>query len=137
MSKAAPDRPRRRITAQFYKTEAGNEPVREWLRGLRKEERQAIGTDIRTTEYGWPIGMPTCKGLGGGLYEVRTTLEDRIARVIFCMIADQMVLLHGFIKKTEQTSKADLDTARDRKKKLEARLREIEKKQKQKARTPK
>jgi len=129
-----PLRPRRKITAEFYATEAGNEPVREWMRGLSKAERQEIGKDIRTAEYGWPIGMPTCDSLGGGLWEVRTTLENRIARVIFCTVKTQMVLLHGFIKKTQATPPPDLDTARERKRNLESRLREIEKR-KLKART--
>jgi phage-related protein len=137
MPKAPPDRLRKKVIAEFYQTEAGNEPVREWLRSLPKEERQAIAVDVRKTEYGWPLGMPTCKSLGDGLYEVRTDLEDRIARVVFCMAVQRMVLLHGFIKKTEQTAKAELDTARQRKRKLEARLREIEKQEKHKARTRK
>jgi phage-related protein len=132
----APPRPRRKITAEFYKTETGNEPVREWMKGLSKAERQAIGKDIRATEYGWPLGVPTCDSLGDGLWEVRITLESRIARVIFCMIATQMILLHGFIKKTQTTPKPDLNTAKERKRNLESRLREIEK-QKLKARTKK
>jgi phage-related protein len=137
MSKPGPVRLRRKITAEFFRTEAGNEPVREWLKELTKDERQAIGKSVRETEYGWPLGIPTCRSLGGGLWEVRTTLEDRIARVIFCMVGAQMVLLHGFIKKSQKIPKAELDTARERKKNLEARLREIEKNKKSKPRTRK
>ena len=72
------------------------------------------GVDIRTAEFGWPIGMPTCKSLGGGLYEVRTTLKDRIARTIFAVEDGDMVLLHGFIKKSQRTPKEHLDLARKR-----------------------
>jgi phage-related protein len=109
-----------------------SEPVREWLKSLKPEERQAIAKDVRTTEYGWPIGMPTCASLGDGLWEIRTTLQDRIARVIFCIVAAQMVLLHGFIKKTQKTPKSELSTASQRKKSLEDRLRNLAKKEKQK-----
>ena len=127
MSDAEQGRPQRRITAEFYQTEAGNEPVREWLKTLSKKDRQGIGVDIRKTEYGWPIGMPTCDSLGDGLWEVRTSLSDRIARVFFCMTGPRMVLLHGIIKKSRTASKVDLDTARDRKRNLEERLRKLAK----------
>lgn len=86
----------KRVPARFYRNEAGNEPVRDWLKNLGKNERYLIGTDIKTVEYGWPIGMPTCKPLGKGLFEVRTNLPDGIARVIFCFYEDQLILLHGF-----------------------------------------
>ena len=122
-------RPQRRITAEFYRTEAGNEPVREWLKRLRKDERQAIAKDIRKAEYGWPLGMPTCDALGGGLWEVRTNLETRIARVFFCMAGARMVLLHGIIKKTQKAPSVDLQTARERKRNLEDRLRGIARRQ--------
>jgi phage-related protein len=125
MQKGQPARPQRRIAAEFYRTEVGNEPVREWLKRLRKDERQAIAKDIRTAEYGWPLGMPTCDALGGGLWEVRTTLENRIARVFFCMVGARMVLLHGIIKKTQKAPSVDLATARARKRNLEERLREL------------
>jgi phage-related protein len=103
----------KRVSAVFFRTEAGNEPVRDWLKGLPEAERKAIGTDIRTAEYGWPIGMPVCRPLGGGLHEVRTDLPgNRTARVVFCIDRRQrMVLLHGFIKKTRRTPADDLDLA--------------------------
>jgi phage-related protein len=118
-----PERPERKITAEFYQTEAANEPVRDWLKGLTKEDRQEIGRDIRKTEYGWPVGMPTCDSLGSGLWEVRTSLGDRIARVFFCMLGARMILLHGIIKKSQKAPKVDLDTARSRKRNLDERLR--------------
>lgn len=104
----------KRVPAIFYCTEAGGEPVREWLRGLSPEDRKRIGEDVKTVEYGWPIGMPVCKPLGDGIYEVRTTLaQNRIARMLFYIDKKgRMVLLHGFIKKTQKTPDEDLDLAR-------------------------
>ena len=110
----------KRIPAVFYRSESGAEPVRDWLRSLDKQDRFRIGTDIKTVEFGWPIGMPTCRPLGHGLYEVRTSLGNRIARVLFCIGDGRMILLHGFIKKARKTSKADLELARTRKRGWEA-----------------
>ncbi len=109
----------KRVSAQFYKNKAGNEPVRDWLLGLNKEDRVSIGTDIQTTEYGWPIGMPTCRPMKDGLHEVRTDLSNnRIARVLFFIHSNKMILLHGFIKKTQTTPNQDLDLAKTRKKEV-------------------
>jgi phage-related protein len=86
---------------------------------LDKEDRQRIGEDIKTVEFGFPIGMPTCRSLGKGLYEVRSSLDRRIARVLFCISGNEMVLLHGFIKKSQKTPEQDLELALKRKQKLE------------------
>ena len=104
----------KKVPAIFYCTEAGGEPVREWLRGLSPEDRKRIGEDVKTVEFGWPIGMPVCKPFGDGIYEVRTSLaQNRIARVLFYIDKQgRMVLLHGFIKKTRKTPDEDLDLAR-------------------------
>jgi phage-related protein len=104
----------KRIAAIFFRTEAGNEPVRDWIKAMRAEDRQRIGEDIRTVEFGWPIGMPVCRPLGDGLHEVRTTLTgNRIARVFFYVdVRERMVLLHGMVKKTQATPTADLELAR-------------------------
>lgn len=109
----------KRVPAIFYRTEAGGEPVREWLKGLPPEDRKRIGEDIKTVEFGWPLGMPVCKPLGDGVYEVRTTLaQNRIARVLFYIDKNgRMVLLHGFIKKTQKTPGEDLELARRNKSK--------------------
>ncbi|OEJ67062.1 type II toxin-antitoxin system RelE/ParE family toxin [Magnetovibrio blakemorei] len=109
----------KRIQAVFFRSDTGAEPVRDWLKTLDKQDRFRIGTDIKTVEYGWPIGMPTCKPMKNGLFEVRTNLGNRIARVLFCINDGCMVLLHGFIKKTQKTPQADLDLALERKRKLE------------------
>jgi phage-related protein len=110
------------VIAAFYRTSAGNEPVRAWLKTLSLEDRQAIGIAVRKVEYGWPIGMPTCAAMGDGLWEIRVKLRDRIARVLFCPVGPHAVLLHGFIKKTQATPKRELDAARARRTDLLARL---------------
>lgn len=111
---------RKRVPAVFYAAKNGNEPVREWLLSLPNPHRKSIGEDIKTVEFGWPIGMPTCRNMGNGLHEVRTNLENKtIARVLFCFHQRSMILLHGFIKKTQTTPKSDLDLAKKRKKEVE------------------
>lgn len=102
----------------FYRAAAGNEPVREWLRALPKDDRSRIGEDLKTAQYGWPLGMPLIRKLEARLWEVRSTLPNRIARVVFTVDGDVMVLLHGFIKKTQQTPASDLQVARRRLKSL-------------------
>jgi phage-related protein len=110
----------KKVPARFYRSASGAEPVRDWLHGLEKDDRKEIGTEIATVEYGWPVGMPTCAPMGAGLHEVRIRLgENRIARVLFCFSGGTMVLLHGFIKKTRKTPKADLDLARIRQREVE------------------
>ncbi len=104
----------KKITAFFFASGTGHEPVRDWLKDLSRADRARIGGDICTVELGWPIGMPVCKPLGAGLYEVRTDLEDRIARVLFGIEGGKMVLLHGFIKKSQKTPQGDLEIARKR-----------------------
>jgi phage-related protein len=103
----------------------GGEPVREWLRSLPYAgDRKRIGEDIKTVEFGWPIGMPVCCSLGEGIHEVRTRLiQNRIARVLFYVDkVGRMVLLHGFIKKTRKTPAEDLALARRNKRKHEGSL---------------
>jgi phage-related protein len=105
----------KKIPAFFYQTASGAEPVRDWLLTLDDDDRRVIGIDVATVEYGWPVGMPTCRSIGNGLWEVRSSLPSRReARVIFAVLEQQMVLLHGFIKKTQKTPKADLDLASKR-----------------------
>lgn len=116
------DRPKKVIHSEFYKTDAGNEPVREFLRKkLMPEERSAVGKDIRTVEYGWPIGMPVCKDLKNGLLEVRTRLGARTCRVLFAIYGNRMILLHGFVKKDQKTPQREMKSALDHKKQMESR----------------
>jgi phage-related protein len=102
------------LGARFFKTDAGTEPVRNWLKDLPVVERKAIGEDIKTVQFGWPLGMPLVDHLESGIWEVRTRLSTRIARVLFVLDGDTMVLLHGFIKKEQKTPKPELDLAKDR-----------------------
>jgi phage-related protein len=86
--------------------------VREWLKKLVPEDRKIIGEDIKDVEFAWPIGMPLVRSLGHGLWEVRSNLTGgKIARVLFTEAHGSMVLLHGFVKKTQQTPKQDLELA--------------------------
>jgi phage-related protein len=102
------------LTVAFYTTPAGGEPVREWLKALPDAERKLIGVDIRTVQRGWPVGMPTVRKFAGGLWELRTDLPDGIARIFFTVYGSQMVLLHGFLKKTQKTPRQELEVARKR-----------------------
>ena len=106
------------LSVVFFRTEAGAEPVREWLRELTVEDRKTIGIDIKTVQYGWPLGMPLVRKMEPGLLEVRCDIADGIARVLFSAKGGQMVLLHGFVKKTQKTPDNELKTARNRLKKL-------------------
>ena len=109
----------KKLPASFYQTGQGKEPVRDWLVGLDAESRRIVGRDIATAEFGWPVGMPLSRSLGGGLYEIRSNISGkRIARVIFVLHGSRMVLLHGFVKKSQKTPKSDLDLARQRAKEI-------------------
>ena len=109
-----------KIPLIFYRTPAGSEPVREWLKGLDEAERQAIGRNLLRAQWRWPAGMPLCRPIGSGLWEVRTDLPTkRTARVLLCLYREHLVALHGFIKKTRATPDEDLATARKRQKELQ------------------
>ncbi|OFW33914.1 MAG: hypothetical protein A3J28_18625 [Acidobacteria bacterium RIFCSPLOWO2_12_FULL_60_22] len=112
--------PPHKISLLFFRTGAGSEPVREWLKGLPEAERQAIGKDRLRAQWRWPVGMPLCRTLGNGLWEVRTDLPTkRTARVLLCLYRGHLVALHGFIKKTRATPEEDLALAQKRRKELE------------------
>ena len=116
----AEDPPPQKIPLIFFRTGAGSEPVREWLKGLAEGERQAIGKDLLRAQWRWPIGMPLCRPLGNGLWEVRTNLPTkRRARVLLCLYRGHLVALHGFIKKTPAIPEEDLALARKRQKEPE------------------
>jgi phage-related protein len=99
----------------FYQTPSGTEVMLDWLRGLDEADRTLIGQDLMRVQFRWPVGMPLCRPLGGGLWEVRSDLtSNRIARLMFCFTSGKLVALHGFIKKTQKTPEADLKLARKR-----------------------
>ena len=105
----------------FFRSSSGSEPVRDWLRKLPQPDRHAVGLDLMRVQFRWPVGMPLCRPMGQGLWEVRSTLpSNRIARVLFCLHAGQLVALHAFVKKTQATPAADLELARQRLKEIDS-----------------
>ena len=109
-----------KIPVVFYRTQGGTEVVRDWLRSLDDADRQAVGLDLMRVQYRWPVGMPLCRALGDGLWEVRTSLpSNRIARVLFSVQQGRILVLHGFIKKTQKTPADDLALARRRNREFE------------------
>ena len=99
------------LTVNFYRTDAGNEPVRDWLKELPRDDKRIIGEDIKTAQLGWPLGMPLIRKMDKNLWEVRSSLPNGIARVLFTVNESQMILLHGFIKKSNKTPQNELKTA--------------------------
>ncbi|MHB8218289.1 MAG: type II toxin-antitoxin system RelE/ParE family toxin [Candidatus Sulfotelmatobacter sp.] len=109
-----------KVPLVFFRTDAGREPVREWLKALDESERQAIGKDLLRAQWRWPAGMPLCRPMGKGLWEVRTDLPGKLtARVLISLYRGLLVALHGFIKKTRATPEDDLTLARKRQKELQ------------------
>jgi phage-related protein len=109
-----------RIPLVFYRTTAGNEPVRDWLKAMNRIDRLAVGADLQRVQYRWPIGMPLCRPLGRGLWEVRTDLPSRtISRVFICFRRGELYALHGFIKKTRKAPDEELTIARRRQQEVE------------------
>jgi phage-related protein len=107
-----PTRPK--LAVRFFRLASGREPVREWLKDLDDLDRKAIGDDIRTVQFGWPLGMPLVRKIGSDLWEVRTDLRQGIARVLFTVDQGQAVLLHAFVKKSQKIPKDDMDAATKR-----------------------
>ena len=63
-------------------------------------------------QWRWPIGMPLCRAMGRGLWEIRTELPSRrIARVLLCVDEGALVALHAFIKKTQKAPDDELALA--------------------------
>ncbi len=110
---------RKKVPAAFYRTEMGTEPVRDWLKSLAAEDRKLIGEDLQTLEYGWPVGMPICRSLREGLWELRSTIRHGIARIIFFVHREELVLLNGFLKKTQKTPEGELELALKRKREID------------------
>ena len=109
------DRP---IPVVFFRLDSGREPVRDWLKGLDRESRKLIGQDIKTLQFGWPVGMPLARKLAENLWELRSKLPQGIARTFFTIYARKIVLLHGFVKKTQKTPPKELSVAKRRLTKL-------------------
>jgi phage-related protein len=109
----------RTLPVLFYRTRGGAELVRDWLRSLDDRDQSTIGLDLMRVQFRWPVGMPLCRAMGDGLWEMRTNLpSNRIARLLFCVTGGRILVLHGFIKKTQQTPDEELAQARRRKKEI-------------------
>ena len=109
-----------KLEAVFFRSNTGNEPVREWIQSLSKEDKRSLGEDIQTVQFGWPLGMPLVKNLGNGLWEIRSSLQNnRIARIIFFTHEDNMILVHGFVKKNQKIPQNEIRLALHRKKEFE------------------
>lgn len=107
----------------FYRTAAGNEIIKDWLRSFAKPDRAILGEDLKTVQIGFPMGLPLCRSLGQGLWEVRSSLTgNREARMIFYHDSEvaALVVLHGFLKKSQKTPKGEIDTALRRKREFSA-----------------
>ncbi len=109
------------LRVKFFRTGNGNgnEPVREWLKSLSPDIRKIIGEDIKSVQFGWPLGMPLVRKLAPNLWEIRSSIREGIVRVLFTIVDNKMVLLHGFIKKSQKTPQNDLDIARRRLRKVQ------------------
>ena len=108
-----------KLNVYFYKTGSGTEPVRKWLQSLSSVQKKIIGEDIKTVQFGWPLGMPLVEKIKPFLWEVRSKIPNGIARVLFTIDGSVMILLHGFIKKTQKIPKNELRTALSRLKKYQ------------------
>jgi phage-related protein len=102
------------LDVYFYRSDSGAEPVRDWLKTLSSNERRIIGADIKTVQYGWPLGMPLVGHIEKDIWEIRSKLETRISRILFVTQPRIIILLHGFIKKQQKTPKQDLEIAKAR-----------------------
>jgi phage-related protein len=99
------------LEVRFYQTAHGREPVREWLKSLPADQRKAIGEDLKTVQYGWPLGMPLVRKMAPRLWEVRSSIPSGITRILFTTVGSIMVLVHGFIKTSQATPRRELELA--------------------------
>jgi phage-related protein len=111
------DRP---IPVVFFRLDSGREPVREWLKDLSRENRKTVGEDIKTLQFGWPVGIPLARKMDADLWELRSDISPGIARTFFTVYQRKIVLLHGFVKKSQKTPPNELATAKRRLNKLRA-----------------
>jgi phage-related protein len=109
-----------KVRLVFYRGAGGGEPVREWLLTMTRADRLEVGRDLQRAQYRWPVGMPLCRPMGDGLWEIRSSLPGgTISRVLICHHEGRLYALHGFVKKTRKTPAQDLSLARKRQKEVE------------------
>jgi len=107
-----------KVSVRFYRSSSGDEPAREWLKNLSRIGKKILGEDITTVQYGWPVGMPLVRKMEPNLWELRSRLQEGIARTFFTMLGNEMILLHGFVKKSAKTPDNELEVARKRMKEV-------------------
>jgi len=107
-----------RVGVRFYANALGREPVRDWLRSLDADTRRAIGGELRTLQFGWPLGMPLVRKLEPGLWESRVRIGSAAIRILFTVVDADLVLLHALVKKSQALPLNDLKIARTRMKEL-------------------
>jgi len=107
-----------KVSVRFYSSSSDDEPAREWLRNLSRIGKKILGEDITTVQYGWPVGMPLVRKMEPNLWELRSRLQEGIARTFFTMLGNEMILLHGFVKKSAKTPDNELEVARKRMKEV-------------------
>lgn len=105
------------LEVEFYKTEGGNEVVLDFLRGLPADDKKTVGEDLKTLQFGYPIGMPLCRPVGR-LWELRSSPPSkRELRLLwfYHKKARTIVVVHAFIKKTQKTPQKDINLGEARK----------------------
>jgi phage-related protein len=104
------------LSVFFFRSETSREPVRDWLKKMARDDRKAIGEDIKLIQFRWPLGMPLVRKIEADLWEVRSRLEGkRISRLFFTVHGNKIILLHGFIKKSPKTPPKEIELAQNRK----------------------
>ena len=98
----------------FFELESGNQPVKEFIKSLTKDNKKIIGADIRVVQNCFPVGLPLVRKLKSGLWEIRSDIKDGICRVFFTFIMKEIILLHGIVKKTQKTPQRDIYIAMER-----------------------
>lgn len=96
---------------RFYHGVSGREPVRVWLKQLDPTDRKQIGEDLYTLQLGWPLGMPLARKLKPDLWELRCNIRGGIARILFTVAEHELLLLNGFIKKSQKLPPNELAVA--------------------------
>jgi len=103
-----------RMNVVFFQSQVGREPVREWIKSLPYQDKKTLGADIKTLQFGWPMGMPLVRKIEPDLWEIRSDISNGIPRVFFTVQGQFIILLHGFVKKSTKTPLVDLSLARKR-----------------------
>ena len=102
------------LTTAFFQTEQGNQPCRDFILGLSRDDKREVGTKIFEVQKGFTLGLPLVRKMENDLWEIRVNLTDGICRIFFTVAENMMILLHGFVKKSQKTPQNELATAQNR-----------------------